>query len=432
MSIVADPDELSQLDTVTLFASAIGADAFRAARAAAEVQRRGAEEARRAFTSAWPLRPIAPTTENFVRDAFASFGDGFAHHLAGILEDGAQSAVDVAVLAFPRSSISSGSPGDRLWAWAEGRRSNPHLGGSRERVSPLIAVGSAALTPYAREIVRRADHVRADVCARALVRMFVQAGSVFDARTVLDALTMLIAEAYEQHWPNAHFLLRGHLPAWPLTSAAIDVLVEQALGSTQPEEIRIFASDALVHADARHVASAIIQSTESGAIAEGDALRTLVALGGPDAATFVYGRTSDRDSLARVLPWLVNTLDEDRIRGVLTSTSFIDRGYAGLGLAYGRGAAARSDLTHALANVAGEGVEPVRARILLEAALVHAGAPEHADALLALLPQHPSLASEIAKRSIIGALAVAKGEEHPAVQAWQRVAGVRPNREGLR
>ena len=97
---------------------------------------------------------------------------------------------------------------------------------------------------------------------------------------------------------------------------------------------------------------------------------------------------------------------------MLSSTSVIDRGYAGLGLAYGRGRAAQSELTHALATIAGEGVEPLRARILLETALVHAGAPEHADALLALLPQHPSLASEIAKRSIIGALALAKGEEH--------------------
>jgi hypothetical protein len=456
MAIVADPDEIRQLDTVTLFGTAIGPDAYRAARAAAEVERRGADEARRAFTSLWPLRPITWTTENFLRDAFHGFGDGFAHHLAGILEDGTQSAVDVAILAFPRSSISPGSPGDRLWGWAEGRRSNPRLGGSRERVSPLMAVGSAALTPYAREIVRRADHVRADVCARALVRMFVQAAQVFEARHVLDALTALVAEAYGQQWPNPQFLLHGHLPAWPLTSAAVDVLVDHALGREQPEEIRIFASDALSHGDARHIAPAVIRSAESGAIAEADAIRTLVALGGPDAALFVHGRTSDRHSLARVLPWLVDTLDgpaldalEDDphhrwliarafglagrsagwIRGLLTSTSFIERGYAGLGLAYALGAEAQPDLTRALVNVEGDGVEPLRERILLETALVHAGAPEHADALLALLPQHPSLRSDLAKRNIIAALASAKGEQHPAVLAWQRVAGVQGIRD---
>ena len=297
MSIVADPDEISQLDTVTLFASAIGADAFRAARAAAEVQRRGAEEARRAFTSVWSLRPIAPTTENFVRDAFASFGDGFAHHLAGILEDGTQSAVDVAVLASLAAAFHR-EPGDRS---GRGRK-----GGAAIRSWRVARAGVSADCGWLRGVdalrarnFRRADHVRADVCARALVRMFVQSASAFDARTVLDALTMLIAEAYEQQWPNAHVLLRGHLPAWPLTSAAIDVLVEQALGPTQPEEIRIFASDALVHADARHVASAVILALRAD-----DRRRRRVThargLGGPDAATFVYGRTRDHDSLARV------------------------------------------------------------------------------------------------------------------------------------
>jgi hypothetical protein len=172
MAIVAGPEDVSQLDTVTLFGTAIGGDAFRAALAAEEVRRRGVDEARRTFTSIWPLRPMAATAENFLRDVFRGFGDGFAHHLAGILEDGTRPAVDVAILAFPPCSISPGSPGDRLWGWAEGRRRNPHLGGSRESISPLIAVGSAALFPYAREIVRRADHVRADACGRALVRMF--------------------------------------------------------------------------------------------------------------------------------------------------------------------------------------------------------------------------------------------------------------------
>lgn len=451
MAIVADPDDIRQLDTVTLFATAVSPDAFHAARAAEEVQRRGADEAKRAFTSLWPLRPVTWTTENFLRDAFQGFGDGFAHHLAGILEDGTPSAVDVAILAFPRSRISPGSPGDRLWGWAEGRRSNPQLGGSRERVSPLIAVGSAGLTPYARDIVRRADHVRADVCARALVRMFVQAGPVFEARHVLDALTALVAEAYDRQWPNPQFLLHGHLPAWPLTSAAVDVLVEHALGREQPDEIRIFASDALSHAGARYVAPAVVRRAESGAIAEADAVRTLVPLGGPEAAHFVHARTRDLYSLARLLPWLVDTLDGPAldslqhdshhrwliarafglagrnatwIRGLLASTSFIDRGYAGLGLAYAVGAEAQPDLLRALENVAGDGVEPLRERILLETALVQAGAHEHADALLSLLPQHPSLRGELAKPNIIAALAAAKGEQHPAVRAWQRVAGV--------
>ena len=80
----------------------------------------------------------------------------------------------------------------------------------------------------------------------------------------------------------------------------------------------------------------------------------------------------------------------DWIEGVLGSAICRNRGYAALGLAYARGSEARRALVDALDAVHGEGSEAVHERILLNAALVVAGAHEHALEILRLLPAHPT------------------------------------------
>lgn len=452
MAIVADPNNVAQLDNVALLATAIGRDAFLAARAAEELERRGPGEARQALTARWTVSPTKETTENFPRGAFRTFGNEFASHLIELLELGTQAAVNVAAFAFPADSSLSGGSYTLLGDWARGRRTNSSLHHSRAIVSPIIAIGSAGLSEYGSAIVKLADGELGDLCAETLIRMFVQANSEREAHTLLGDLRSLVAVAHDDQWRDRHLLLKNRFPAWPLTSAAIDVLIKHGLTADEPTQIRSFAADALMHAEDRSIAAELIRRTESGQILETDVLKILAFLGGSTAAAFVARRANDHDSLACVLPWVVESLDDsaieslkrdpkvtwlvarglgksgraaDWIEDMLTSASFLDRGYAGLGLAYARGAEARPALEKALTRVVGEGTEALRERILLEAALLHAGAHEYADSLLTRLPLYSSLRDDLAKRDIVAALGVAKGADHAAVRAWQRVTCVR-------
>src|SRR5262249_30261171 len=134
--------ELSMMDTGALLEAAIGRDAYLAAEAAIEIQKRGPDETKRIFDGDWQKAPECGTTENFLRDVFHAFGENFAHHLVDVLEEGTRSAVDVAVYAFPRASILPQDPGGRLYAWAS-RQVNGRLGDRGTMVLPMIAVGSA-------------------------------------------------------------------------------------------------------------------------------------------------------------------------------------------------------------------------------------------------------------------------------------------------
>jgi nucleoside phosphorylase len=438
------------MEVAELLKLAIGRDAPLAMRAAEELKGRGAAETKRVFTAEWSVWPEPATTENFVRDAFSAFDDDFGHHLVSVLEGGTQQAVDLAVYAFPRSSLVPGGPGDRLYAWAD-RQVNPRLRDWDNLVSPMVAIGSAGLSAYASDVIKRADDKRARVCARTLVRMMVQAESTQEARDVLESMVALIAHAHSSRWPDRQFLFPRRRPTWPLTSPAIDVLVEHALRSNQPDEIRSFAVGALAEARENRIARDLIRRARSGTVQSSDAVEVLSWLGGAEAAAYVNDLAKEGEYRARVLPWTIEALDQatiealkrdDRnrylivramglarrevawIEEVLGSVGYLERGYAGLGLAYARGPRARATLAAALSAVVGEGEEALRERILLNTALVHAGAVKHASELLSLLPRHDRFRDDSVKADILAALSIARGDNDPAVVAWRRVAYV--------
>lgn len=432
--------ELSMMDTRALLEASIGSDAYLAAEAAIEIEKRGADETKRIFDADWQKAPERATTENFLRDVFHAFGENFAYHLVDVLEEGARSAVDVAIYAFPRAK----DPEGRLYSWAD-RQVNRRLADFGTMVLPMIAIGSAGLVAYARDVIKRADDKRNSIVGETLVRLFVQADSRHDADRVLEVMCKFIQDAHDQRWPNPGLLLTG-LPTWPLTSAAVDSLVESGLAANQLPEIRSFASDAIICAGTRRVVSQLIQQIQRNQINRADAIRLIAIIGGPEAAQFVIAAPGTARDQALVLPWLAPTLDAaavdaflrddenrflvsralglaktkaDWIEGVLESASSLNRGYAGL--AYARGSEAKRALVDALDAVHGEGSEAVQERILLNAALVVAGAHEHAQEILRLLPAHPLLREDLAKQDVLAALSIALGQDHLAVRAWRRV-----------
>jgi hypothetical protein len=89
--------ELSTMETRALLEASIGSDAYLAAEATIEIEKRGADETKRVFDADWQKAPEWATTENFLRDVFCAFGEHFAYHLVDVLEKGARSAVDVAI-----------------------------------------------------------------------------------------------------------------------------------------------------------------------------------------------------------------------------------------------------------------------------------------------------------------------------------------------
>src|SRR5688572_24387644 len=101
--------DVTQLGTIDVLRAAIGQDAFVAWQASEELRRRGPTEMMQAFGPVWAAAPTSETTENFLRDAFATFGDQFMEHLLEVLANGTEAAVNVASLAFPRHRSTSGS-----------------------------------------------------------------------------------------------------------------------------------------------------------------------------------------------------------------------------------------------------------------------------------------------------------------------------------
>jgi nucleoside phosphorylase len=445
--------DLSTMDTRALLEASIGSDAYLAAEAAIEVKKRGPDETKLFFQGDWQKAPNPATTENFLRDVFHTFGESFAHHLVDVLEGGDSAAVNVAIYAFPRASMMpNDGPGSRLYSWAAGRILNRRLGDWSTMLSPIIAVGSAGLATFARDVIKRADDKRHYICGETLVRLFVQAESRYDADNVLEVMREFVQNAHDQQWPTP--LVDTRLPAWRLTSSAIDSLVERGLSVGQLPVIREFASTALYSSGARRVVPELVQRTKRDQIYRAEAIPLLTLLGGHEAAQFVFAASDRPRDRALVLSWLVPTLDEtainsllrdeqnrcfvaralglaktkaDWIKSVLGSTNWVNRGYAGLGLAYARGSEAKRAIVDALDDVHGEESEAVHERILLNAALVVAGEHEHAQDILRLLPAHSSLRTDLAKQDVVRALSLALGRDHPAVRAWRRV-GCAPER----
>jgi glycosyltransferase involved in cell wall biosynthesis len=349
--------KLSMMDTRALLEASIGSDAYLAAEAAIQIKKRGPDETKRIFDADWQKAPEHATAENFLRDVFNAFGENFAHHLVDVLQEGVRSAVDVAIYAFPRVK----DPEGRLYSWAN-RQVNPRLGDLRTMVLPMIAIGSAGLAAYAQDVIGRADDKLDGIVGETLVRLFVQADSRHDADRVLEAMCKFIQNAHVKRWANPGLLLT-RLPTWSLTSAAVDSLVERGLAANQLQEIRSFASDAIIScAGTRRIVGDLIQRIRQKQIShDADAIRLIAILGGPKAAQFVIAAPGTTRDQALVLPWLVPTLNEaamgaflrddknrflvsravglakteaDWIEGVLGSTSWINRGYAALGLAF--------------------------------------------------------------------------------------------------
>jgi hypothetical protein len=111
----------------------------------------------------------------------------------------------------------------------------------------------------------------------------------------------------------------------------------------------------------------------------------------------------------------------DVIEDGLSSTSYVERGYAGIGLAYARGAEAEHDVAKALQSVAGYGTEGLHERTLLTTALVLTGRHDCAKSLLDILPLLQGFHQDPAKHDVLKALSTALGNAHPAVRARRRV-----------